>query len=264
MIEKDLSFIFSKVSLKFHRVNFKYSTDLEILNCLRSEVRVYVLEIVLTQFEILFQRCTKYHSTPNSNKFLLRKFFMIWIFSIRNKILQGTGIKITSLQDVRNFLWLVKKLELEQNRNLKLFVYIYNMNAEEEHLSKHKKLLSYILETLILKTSNILIHMIFFEKMEDQIFLNHVLKDPWVVKKQFDCITNQLYINTYFNLLFHQSKYIYYDIYPLMFIRSSNVVKKFFYSSSSIRATPLFNLQYVGIYTLEIIESILYSLGIEN
>jgi hypothetical protein len=264
MTEKDLNFILSKVSFKFHCANFKYSKDLEILNCLRSEVRIYILESGLIQFERLFQKCLKQCTTSNSNEFLLRKFFMLWVFSTRNMVLQSKSIKITRTQDIRNFLWLVKGLELEQSRNLNLFIYIYSMNIQVDHLFKYRKLLSYILETLLLRTTNILTHMIFFETIEDQTFLNHVLKDSLLVKKKFDFIKNQLYIAAYFNLLFHQSKYVYYDIYPLIFTRQSKIVKKFFYSSNPTRNNPLCRLQYIGIYTLELLESILYTLGIEN
>lgn len=259
MKEKKIESIFMKVSLSFQDRKIIYTKDLNILNEVKPDIRIYFMELVLTQFVFLFYQ-TIHSLNVNSSKAIFTKFLSLLLFSSRNRVLRNDKC---SLSDLRSFFWLIKILHTDQTRNLNLFISLYKSKLDKKDSFHNKRLLIYILETLLLKTTQILVYSLLIDNRKDFKFTNYLLKDTTLFENRVDVIKNKLYFNFYSNIFLYESKCLYYGIYPLLFIRGSKVLKKFCYYSFLKDSKPSFKFQHLVIVILELLESITYLLSTE-
>lgn len=256
MKEKKIDSIFIKMSLKMQTKTVLYPQDLNILNDLKTEIRIYLMEVVLTQFIFLFYKVID-SKDENSSNIIWSKFLTLLVFSSRDRVLPDAD---ESYIDMTTFSWFIRILEIDQARNLTLFLSLYKMNLEKKTEVLSKKLLFYILETLLLKTTEILVYTLLLEKTPNSALNSYFLKKSLSFETKLATIKDFLYLKTYYNILFYESKYIHYGIYSLIFMRGSRVIKKFFYSSHVSEITPTLKIQYFFIFIFGALDLITYSL----
>lgn len=256
MKEKKIDYIFIKMSLKMQTKTVLYPQELNILNDLKTEIRIYLMELVLTQFVFLFYKVMD-SKNENSTNIIWSKFLTLLLFSARDRVLpysQERDIDMTTLS------WFMRILEIDQVRNLTLFISLYKMNLEKDAEVLQKNLLFYILETLLLKTTEILVYTLLLEKTSSSGLNSYFLKESLSLENKLDIMKDFLYLKTYYNILFYESKYIHYGIYSLIFTRGSRVLKKFFYSSHVSEINPTLKIQYFFISIFGALDLIIYSL----
>ena len=247
--------IFIKVSIKLQDKNMILTHTFNNLKLLKPAVRSYLFEVVLNQFAIIFYKSIERHTF---NKNVLDKFFPFLLLSSKKILLRKT--KFCCQNNSINLGWLIKLLDLEQGRNLYLFfsIYYYLFNIKkkdkQKHLLQNKLLLTYTIETLVLKIAETLAHILLLENGLQSSFLSTVVMEQSFFFDKVMVGTNRLYITFYIQIFLNHPKQFVHKEHILFFLKSCLLTQKSFYSPVEMSKSSLVMCQSILIFFLGTID----------
>jgi hypothetical protein len=225
----NLDLIFSQVSLKLH-VNVANVTGSPLLSdCLKTEIKIYILHSVLEEFKTLCINVMYYKVRQQSFGYKVDRILQLILVLVQKKITRDLWFLNTNINySSSEVKWLLKNLETEDGELIKwvfekLFLDINDRDFKEVNSDK---LLMSILETLVLKLTNILTYLLLLDLSSNL----SILEDNTSV--EIGCINSQknnLYWQFYIKSTFFKPKYVYSGVYTVQIFTSTGVCNKLVY-----------------------------------
>jgi hypothetical protein len=225
----NLDLVFSQVSLKLH-VNVANATGSALLSdCVKIELHTYLLYSVLEELKALCINVLYYKSRKPLFCFKVDRILQLILILVQKKITHelhflNTNINYSSSEAK----WLLKNLETEDAELIKWVfekVLLDSNDLGSNELNSDKLLIA-ILETVVLKLTNILTHLLFFElRVNRSILESNTNVDILFMNSQ----KNSLYWRFYIKSTFLKPKYVYYGVYTLYIFTPSGVCNKSVY-----------------------------------
>lgn len=225
----NLDIVFSKVCLKLH-LNVANVTGSSLLSdCLKKEVKVYLLSSVLEELKTLCINLMYYKSQKLGFVYKIDRFLQLILILVQKKITTELQFLDTNINySSSEAKWLLKNLESEDGELIKWF--FENIFLEVNDLgptdSSSDKLLISILETLVLKLTDIITYLLLIELTSNR----SILEDNTNVDILFiHSHKNNLYWQSYINTTFFKPKYIYNGVYTLNTFTPDGICNKLVY-----------------------------------
>jgi hypothetical protein len=225
----NLDLIFSQVSLKLH-VNVANATGSALLSdCLKTDIQIYLLYSVLEELKVFCINVMYYKSRKQRFGYKVDRILQLILILAQKKITNelyflNTNINYSSFEAK----WLLKNLETEDGELIK-WVFEKLLLGSTYPGSKElpsDKLLIAILETVVLKLTNILTYFLLFELS----FNRSILEDSTNVDTSFiNSQKNNLYWRFYIKTTLFKPKYVYCGVYALYIFTSNGVCNKLVY-----------------------------------
>jgi hypothetical protein len=224
-----LDLLFSQVSLKLH-VNVANVTGSPLVSdCLKTDFKTYVLHSVLEEVKTLCINLMYYKSRKRRFIYKVDRILQLILILAQKKITRDLHFLNTNINySSSEVKWLLKNLETEDGELIKwvfekLFVDINDLGPKEANLDK---LFISILETVVLKLTNILTYFLLLELSS-----NHsILEDN--TNLDIVCINSQkntLYWQSYIKSTFFKPKYVYSGVYAVHIFTLNGVCNKLVY-----------------------------------
>jgi hypothetical protein len=225
----NLDLIFSQVSLKLH-VNVANVTGSPLLSdCLKTELKTYVLHSVLEELKTLCINLMYYKSRKQSFVYKVDRILQLILILVQKKITRDLHFLNTNINySSSEVKWLLKSVEIEDGELIKwvldnLFLDINDLGSKE---ANSDKLCISILETVVLKLTNILTYLLLLELRSN----GSILEDNTDVDSV--CINSQkntFYWQSYIKSTFFKPKYVYSGVYTLYIFTINGVCNKLVY-----------------------------------
>ena len=228
---RKLEMIFSQVSLKLH-VNLANITGSSLLSdCLKKEIKIYLLTCVLEEMKRLCINLMYYKACNKHFEYKVDKVLQLIILSVQKKVKQelyflNTNINYGSSESK----WLLKNLETEDGELLKLVfkrlvLDVTPISATDKDIQA-VKLITSIIETLVLKLTEILTYLLLIELSSNRAIVEDSTNiDILSINSQ----KNNLYWQSYIKANFLKPKYIYTGVYSLKILTSRGLCNKLVY-----------------------------------
>nr|BDA99110.1 hypothetical protein [Hemiselmis andersenii] len=225
--------VFSQVSLKLH-VNLANVTGSSLLSdCIKKEIKRYLIGCVLEEMKIVCINLI-YYKVCNSNfEYKVDKILQLIIISVQKKVKEefqflNTNINYSSSEAK----WLLKNLESEDGELLKLVLKrlvldltLISKRNNHENLQTTKLMIS-IIETLVIKLTEILTYLLLIELSSNQAIVED---DTNIDILSINSQKNNLYWQSYIKANFLKPKYIYSGVYSLKILTKRGVCNKLVY-----------------------------------
>jgi hypothetical protein len=252
----NLDLIFSQVSLKVH-VNVANVTGSPLpSDCLKTELKIYVLHSVLEEFKTLCINVMYYTSRKHHSGYKVDRILHLIVILAKKKITRelhflNTNISYSSSEAK----WLLHNLETEDGELIKwvfekLFLDINDLGLKEVNSDK---LLISILETIVLKLTDILTYLLLLDVSSNRSILEDNINVDIV---HINLQKNTVYWQSYVKSIFFKPKYIYSGVYIVHIFTSHGVCNKLVYLPTlRLREKKyLSTLQFTVLMYLEVLE----------
>jgi hypothetical protein len=204
---------------------------------LKKEVKAYLLICVLDEIRNFLINELFYKSRKLNSDFKADKFFELILVKVKKnvekKFIFFNHIKIITSE----INWVIKYLEIEEGELFNIMLYnicfhqyseiIYSTNSIDKF-----KLVTSILENLVLKITNIFIYMLFLDIEVKKLFYEQFFNSNLdILRAQ----KNNLYWQAYITSTFLRPKYIYYNLYNIKTLDKYGISIKVIYLPNLIR-----------------------------
>src|SRR6056300_49401 len=212
---RQFDLIFTQISLKL-QLNIINATGSPMLSdCLKKNVKLYLLQEVLTEIKTILINLIYYTDKAEGLNYKVDRVLQLVLIFVQKKMIHQLKFVESNLNySSSEAKWLLKNLETEDGELIKwvfeqLFVSIIDNHTLD---LKQQMLIISILETLILKLTDILTYLLLIElKSNSRIVENTFDVDTLFINAQ----KNNLYWNSYIKTNFLKPKSIYSSIYNL-------------------------------------------------
>lgn len=221
--------IFSQASLKLN-INTLNLTGSDLLSDrLKRDIKTYLLLSVLEQCKTVFINLSYYNVKKQNKGYNIDKILQLWIIAVQKKVqkeLFFLNAKINYSSSEAK--WLLKNLEIEDGELFNLLLNNLFENNSYEFIRDNNltKLMSSILENLVIKLTEILTYLLLIELALQQNLLEEVNNTQLV---SIHSQKNNLYWQSYLRSTFFKPKYIYTGVYILKTISKYGVCNKVAY-----------------------------------
>jgi len=226
-----LEMIFSQVALKLH-VNLANVTGSSLLSdCIRREVKLYLTSCVLQELKLICINLIYYRSYDKQFDYKVDKVLQLLLISVQKKVIQdfkflNTNINYSSSEAK----WLLKNLEAEDGELLKLFlksvVSDFIITSKTKKSFQTNRLLTSIIETLVIKVTEILIYLLLIELSSNRTIVESNTNIDLV---SINAQKNNLYWQSYIKANFLKPKYIHSGVYSVKICTRKGVCNKLVY-----------------------------------
>ena len=255
-----IDIIFTRIYLKLHLNLINRTADSLSFDRLKKEVKIYLLMCVLDELRAFLINELFYRSRKLNSHFKADKFFELILVKVKKnlekKFLFFNQIKIIT-SEVN---WVIKYLEIEEGELFNIILYNISFPQSSEIIYSANsldrlKLVTSMLENLVLKITNIFIYMLFLDievkKLFYEQFFNSNL-DILRVQK------NNLYWQAYITSTFLRPKYIYYNLYNIKTLDKHGISVKVIYLPSLVRREKykFSNIQSIILVYFELVDFI--------
>ncbi len=249
--------IFTKVSLKIHMKLINITGEVFSFDHLKKEAKIYLLSSVLNEIK-KFIISNFYYKLKNPNHlFNPDKVFELLLLKIKKTLdkefcfLHGPQISNA------DFSWIIRYLEKEEGELFNLIIEMISLIGHSRQILNINgfdrfKLISALLENLVIKLSNVFIYIMFLNfdikrLVSRGLFYSDI--DFLKIKK------NNFYWYLYLNSAFLKPKYIYYNLYNIKILNKygissrliyfPNLNRKKIYKFSTIQVIVLFYFELI-------------------
>lgn len=225
----NLDIIFSKVCLKLH-VNVSNVTGSSLLSdFLKKEVKVYLLSSVLEELKRLCINLIYYKSRKPSFGYKIDRLLQLILVLVQKKITTELQFLDTNINySSSEAKWLLKNLETEDGELIKwLFENVFlDINDLGPREINSDKLLISIIETLVLKLTDIITYLLLIQLTSNR----SILEDNTNVDILFiNSHKNNLYWQSYIKSTFFKPKYVYTGVYNVSIFTPTGICNKLVY-----------------------------------
>jgi hypothetical protein len=253
-----IEFIFTQASLKLATRLCNFTGETLLLDYIRPDIKVYLLNVVLTELKTIVFNLQYYsHSNP-AFKYKLDRLLQLVIFKVHLQLqrssLFNSDVKSFSKPEIH---WLVTNIEQEYNYLLiLLFEHFSSFNQTRPFTDSDTfpiLLLVGVLENIVIQLSEIVIYFLF---MDSSLIKNII--DPKGFSDIFSITSqrNNVYWRSYFKETFLKPKYIYLNVYKVKIVTSEGICNKLLYlpNARSTDKRYLSKLQFLVLFYIELIE----------
>jgi hypothetical protein len=224
-----LELIFAQVSLKID-VNVSNVTGFPLLaDCLKKEVKIYLLKSVLEELQILCINFVYYKHREPGFVYKVDRFLQLILINVHRKVnnelhILNSNINYSSSESK----WLLKNLDTEDGELIKwlfdkLLLEVNDLDATEIHLDK---LFISIVETLVLKITDIITYLLLIGLSSNfSILEDNKNGDTLFISSQ----KNNIYWQSYLKSTLVKPKYVYGGVYTLHIFSSNGICNKLVY-----------------------------------
>jgi hypothetical protein len=255
-----LDSIFTRIYLKLNVNLVNVSGEYLSFDQFKKEVKIYVLNSVLNELKSFLLTDVYYRSKNLYSKFESYIFFELILLRVK-KVLQNEISFLLQIESSSSeFNWLLKYLENEEGELVNLVLYLITVRLFSENSDFVNgfdciKLVTAILENLIVKISNVFLYLIFFNSnIHDLTYLDRFCLTVDFLKTK----KNNFYWQAYLASTFLKPKYIYYNLYNLKVLNKHGISTKVIYISKLKRKLQykLSNIQLAVLFYFEFIDFI--------
>lgn len=225
-----IEIIYSKIYLKLQLNSTSINVDALSFDQLRIEVKLYLFKCVLDEIKRFVMYELYYKSNLDSN-FKSDKFFELILLRVKKLIekrfffLKKRKISISEIN------WAIKYLEIEDGKLCSFILDIICRNLSILQICStysfvNYKLITCLLENLIIKISNIFIYIIFVHRdVKSLLYIEFFSSNLTFLKAQ----KNSFYWQIYLTSTFLKPKYIYYNLYNIKVLNRYGISSKLIY-----------------------------------
>lgn len=252
--------IFTTIHLKVSLNVVNISEESLFFDSFKKEIKIYILNSVLDEMKssIISNVYYKPHNSNSNSE--PDKFFELILLRVKKSIQKEFSFlqnpEITYLE--RD--WVVNYLEIEDGELLELVLYMINLNICNESLPiitgfDRTKLITALLENLIIKLSNVFVYITLLHFEVKQVLYGGVF---FVNRDFLKLQKNNFYWQAYVTSSFLKPKYIYYNLYPLKVLSKYGICTKVMYMPNSDRKEKyrFSNIQFAVLCYFELIDFI--------
>ena len=226
---RQFDLIFTQISLKL-QLNIINATGSPMLSdCLKKNVKLYLLQEVLTEIKTILINLIYYTDKAEGLNYKVDRVLQLVLIFVQKKMIHQLKFVESNLNySSSEAKWLLKNLETEDGELIKLVFEQLFVSIIDNHTldSKQQMLIGSILETLILKLTDILTYLLLIElKSNSRIVENTIDVDTLFINAQ----KNNLYWNSYIKTNFLKPKSIYSGIYNLKIFTGNGFCNKLVY-----------------------------------
>jgi hypothetical protein len=253
-----IDIIFTRVYLKLHLNLVNRTNDSLSFDRLKKEVKTYLLICVLDEIRNFLINELFYKPRKLNSDFKADKFFELILVKVK-KNLEKKFIFFNHIKIITSEInWIIKYLEIEEGELFNIMLYniclhqyseiVYSTNSIDKF-----KLVTSILENLVLKITNIFIYMLFLDIEVKKLFYEQFFNSNLdILRTQ----KNNLYWQAYITSTFLRPKYIYYNLYNIKTLDKYGISIKVIYLPNLIRREKykFSNIQSVILVYFELID----------
>lgn len=242
----ELDILFNKIILKLCTSTKNLTNSPMPLEFLREEVQILVCISVALELKIIFNRLLKFSLKTNDYYFLIHNLIKLLLLSSKRRVAMKLGLEeknnFTKLYKTND--WLIKYVEFEEYTSfITIIKWTQSLKINQNERST-PKLITCLIENLIIKLSNILVFELFSTKKIPKFILCHYVVDSVVFKETLINIKFYLYWRSSIGSIYIQIRKLYTYTF-LVFICSKNgFLSKNFYSEELIKelsSTKVYN-----------------------
>jgi hypothetical protein len=253
-----IDIIFTKVYLKLHLNVVNRTTDSLSFDRLKKEVKIYLLICVLDEIRHFLINELFYRARKVNSGFKADKFFELILVKVK-KNLEKKFFFFNQMKIITSEVnWVIKYLEIEEGElfNIMLCNIYFQQYSDIIYSTSHidkLKLVTSILENLVLKITNILIYMLFLDIEAKKLFYEQFFNSNLDILR---IQKNNLYWQAYITSTFLRPKYIYYNLYNLKTLDKHGIVIKVIYLPNLVRREKykFSNIQSIILVYFELID----------
>ena len=221
--------IFTQISLKL-QLNIINATGSPMLSdCLKKNIKLYFFQEVLTAIKTILTNLIYYTHKVEGLNYKVDRILQLVLILVQKKIIHQLKFVDSNLNySSSEAKWLLKNLETEDGELIKwVFDQLFMSIVDNHPLDlKHQTLIVSILESLLLKLTDILTYLLLIEsKSNSRIIENTIDVDTLFINAQ----KNNLYWNSYIKTNFLKPKSIYSGIYTLKIFTGNGFCNKLVY-----------------------------------
>ena len=228
-----LEFIFAQVLLKLSTNLTNITGEILLLDRLENHIKIYILRSILEEIQRLCINLSYYNSHKTNVNYKVDRFLQLILIRVykrlRKEILISNKYFYDQYSEVK---WLLKHFELENGELLKFMINhlivlkVSDLSAYCRKKVNTDKLLTSILENLVLKFSNIILY-VFILNSKVPTYIFRSVSEPELYSLKVE--KNNFYWNSYLSSTFFRPKYIYTSLYVLKVIAYEGLCTKLAY-----------------------------------
>lgn len=256
-----LEFIFTQVSLKVDTILTNGTGELLLLDRLDKKIKIYVLKSILQEMKKLSINLIYYSSYKTPVQYKVDRFLQLILIRVYKRLRADLVISSNYFYDqYLDVKWLIKNFEMENGELLKLFLnYLVLKEVAMLGIYSRKKinlekLLSSILENILLKFSDVILYTLVLNKVPNLIFKEFSNLELCSLKSQ----KNNFYWSSYLRSTFFKPKYIYTGTYILKIMNYHGFSHKLVYLPKlrAYEEKNVTSLQFVVLAYFELVDFI--------
>ncbi len=237
LISLELDILFNKIILKLCTSTKNLTNSPMPLEFIREDLQILVCISVALELKIIFNRLLEFSMKTNDYNLLIDNLIRLLLLSSKKKLAMKLGLeknnRFVKLYETNN--WLIKYIEFEEYTSFITIINWIQYSKINKNEKNTPKLITCLVENLIIKLSNILVFELFSTRKIPKFILSYYVVDSAMFKETLTNLKFYLYWKSSIGSIYLQIKKLYTYTYLVLICSKDGFLSKNFYSEEIIQ-----------------------------